>query len=181
MWFPKTGIGEGVNIHLVVLVHVFEEEALKEYLEEDRQVIMSRDKAKWAKWAWPSRCFGGRGLVEEVNRRGGMKKTVKGALKREITEMLLNEDKEGELIPLLLEPLGANLIVYQRREDVDQATGMTPEDNQSNKVVANVEQDENIGDVRGEEGLAEEEVEESRGGGIGQKRIRMGKSEVALG
>ncbi|RPB23606.1 hypothetical protein L211DRAFT_880744 [Terfezia boudieri ATCC MYA-4762] len=156
MWFSNKGIGEGVTVHLVVLVHVFEEEAPKEYLDEDGQVIMSRNKARREKWAWPSRYFGGRGLVEEVTGRdggrglveeitgrGGMKKTVKEALKREITEMLLEEDEEGGLMPLLLEPLGANLIVYRRREDVDHAAGMTPEDNQSTEVVANVEQDEN--------------------------------------
>jgi len=121
MWLSNAGMGEDVKIHLVVLVHVFEEEAPKEYLDENGGVIMSRNKAKRMKWDWPNEWFGKRGMVEEVNRRGGMKKSVKEELKREIRLRLLEEDESGRLMPLLMEPLGAELIVYRRRRDVWQA------------------------------------------------------------
>ncbi|RPB23590.1 hypothetical protein L211DRAFT_868495 [Terfezia boudieri ATCC MYA-4762] len=120
MWLSNVGIKEDVRIHLVVLVHVFEEEAPEEYLDENGEVVMSRAKAARMKWDWPNEWFGNRGLVEEVNRRGGMKKSVKEELKRDIRLRLLEEDDSGRLIPLLMEPLGAELIVYRRREDVGQ-------------------------------------------------------------
>ncbi|RPB22167.1 hypothetical protein L211DRAFT_850924 [Terfezia boudieri ATCC MYA-4762] len=92
MWLSNVGMKEDVRIHLVVLVHVFEKEAPEEYLDENGEVIMSRAKAARMKWDWPNEWFGNRGLVEEVNRRGGMKKSVKEELKRDIMRRLLEED-----------------------------------------------------------------------------------------
>ena len=46
MWLTNSGMGEDVKIHLVVLVHVFEEEGPKEYLDEQGGVIMSRERRK---------------------------------------------------------------------------------------------------------------------------------------
>ncbi|KAF8419765.1 hypothetical protein EV426DRAFT_644766 [Tirmania nivea] len=140
MWLSNTGIGEDVKVHLVVLVHVFEEEARKEYLDDNGEVIMSRDKAKKMKWDWPIEWFGGRGIVQEVKRRARMKTPVKDELKREIREDLkreirnglLGEDGAGRLMPCLMESLGAKLLVYQRRDVAGQAVGTTP-DHRSNE------------------------------------------------
>ncbi|KAF8417573.1 hypothetical protein EV426DRAFT_699656 [Tirmania nivea] len=144
MWLSNAGMKEDVKIHLVVLVHVFEEEAPKEYLDENREVIMSREKAKRMKWDWPNEWFGNRGVVEEVNRRGGMKKKIKEELKRDIRLRLLEEDEGGRLMPSLMEPLGAKLIVYRRREDVGQAAGETVEDDQPNEDDETVGKDQDL-------------------------------------
>ncbi|KAF8429484.1 hypothetical protein BGX38DRAFT_1233013, partial [Terfezia claveryi] len=137
MWLGSSGgpggnageVGDklGLKAHLVILVHIFEGEGPAVYYNDDGEVVMTRGKARKTKWDWPSRWFGGRGVVEEVERRGGVGQAVitgKGAeelkeeLIQEIKEGLVTEDDDGngKLIPLLLEPLGATLIVYGRNE-----------------------------------------------------------------
>ncbi|RPB20406.1 hypothetical protein L211DRAFT_841742 [Terfezia boudieri ATCC MYA-4762] len=153
MWFSNTEVEDGVKIHLVVLVHVFEDEAPEAYLDANGKAIMSRDKAKRTKWDWPSSLFEGRGVLEEVSRRGGVKESVKESLKKEITEMLLEQDEDAELMPLLLEPLGARLIVYRKRED---SSERSPEPNKH--VEENDEQDDNARAEDVEETVEEEEI-----------------------
>ncbi|KAF8415689.1 hypothetical protein EV426DRAFT_579011 [Tirmania nivea] len=121
----------GLKVHLVILVHVFEAEGPEEYYNEDGEVVMTRGNAREMKWDWPKRWFEGRGVVEEVERRRETgKEEVRDELIREIEEMLVEEDCEGngKLMPLLMEPLGATMIVYGRNEvaEVPGAAGGLP-------------------------------------------------------
>ncbi|RPB19921.1 hypothetical protein L211DRAFT_580551 [Terfezia boudieri ATCC MYA-4762] len=120
----------GLKVHSVILVHISEGEGPAVYYNDDGQKVMTRGKARETKWDWPSRWFGGRGVVEEVEWRGGVGQaaiTGKGAeelreeLIQEIKEGLVAEDGDGngKLIPLLMEPLGATLIVYGRNEVIE--------------------------------------------------------------
>ena len=116
MWLSNKGMPDNIRIHLVILVHAYEEEGPKEYLNEKGEVILSKHKAKSMKWDWPKEWFENRTIVEEANKRGGMKKSVKNDLKKNIALRLLEENKCGRLIPSLMELVGAEVFVYRRRE-----------------------------------------------------------------
>jgi len=126
MWFTQ-GVCTGrtqaaVQVHMVVLVHVFEHDMPEMYYDEDGNELMSRTKAMNTKLKWPSGWFEGRGILEEVRRkrtRGKSLSQIKQNLELEIEERLLLEDDDGRgrLVPLLMEPLGADLFVYRKKAE----------------------------------------------------------------
>jgi len=157
MFLSHRGMAKDVNIHLVVLVYVDEEEGPKEYLGENGEVIMIRQRAKSIKWDWPKQWFENRGVVEEVNRLGGMKKSVKDELKQEISSRLLEQDQLGLLMPSLMELLGAHLITYHRSESFQQVTSAAGVDNQPDENEAtgqheNVPEEQSSDNEQGSEG-----------------------------
>jgi len=123
MWLSGEAAGDRLEleVHLVVLIHVFEGEGPEVYYDEDGEVVMTRGKARQKMWDWPSRWFGGRGVGEEVERRGVADQSLREELTQEITDKLVQEDDKGngKLMPLLLEKLGATLIAYERKHILD--------------------------------------------------------------
>ena len=124
-----------VNIHLVVLVHVFEQQGPEAYYDESEKEIISRSKAQKKKWDWPREWFGGRGILEEVQRRrrkhkrGGLR-DIREELRCTIEERLLIQDGEGGggVVPALVEKLGASVLLYGRKEEGSSDDGDDSED-----------------------------------------------------
>ncbi|RPB20023.1 hypothetical protein L211DRAFT_578893 [Terfezia boudieri ATCC MYA-4762] len=128
MWFTQGGCTgrthATVKVHMVVVVHVSEHDLPEMYYDEDGNQLMSRTKAVNTKLKWPSGWFKGGGILEEVRQRRSRGKTlsqIKQELKEEIEAKLLLEDDEGRgrLVPLLMEPLQADLFVYRKKPEAD--------------------------------------------------------------
>lgn len=89
MWLHEAE-GKGINVHLVMAVHVWEGKGPQFYCDENGNNV-SRSQARSKMFDWPSAWFDGRGVVEEVQRRidmGVEMEAVEEALKLEIEEEL---------------------------------------------------------------------------------------------